>query len=108
MHATAIPQHESTFKSTGVDSNGKHFVLKPSQWTVPGGQEQLEVTSCTLESGDTSFYYPEEVKKDRIALHFTAGFLKGDLATLTQPGNHVSVAFIVARDGSLYNLWDPK
>lgn len=108
MRATAIPQHESDFKTHGVDSYGKQHNLKPFQVTVPGTQETVDMVLCTMESGDESFFYKEETKKERVVIHFTAGFLKGDIGTLTQQGNHVSVPFVLARDGTLYNLWSSK
>lgn len=56
--------------------------------------------------GHSSFYYAQPTTKRRIVLHFTAGFLGGDLGTLTTPNNHVSVSFIVARGGTIYRLFD--
>jgi N-acetyl-anhydromuramyl-L-alanine amidase AmpD len=47
-------------------------------------------------------------EKQRIVLHFTAGYLKGDIDTLTKSENHVSVPFVIARDGTIYNLWPSK
>ena len=41
-------------------------------------------------------------------LHFTAGFLPGDIATLTMPHNHVSVSYVVARNGRVYELFPPE
>lgn len=108
MRATSIPKHESGFGQSGVDASGKRHVLKPFTASVPGTGEELEIVSCTLESGDQSFFYKEEVPKERIVLHFTAGYLKGDIATLTTIGNHVSVPFVIARDGTIYNLWPSR
>jgi N-acetyl-anhydromuramyl-L-alanine amidase AmpD len=60
---------------------------------------------CKPQSGDASYYYNSKPIKDRVVLHFTAGYLKGDIATLTKPNYHVSVPFVVARDGGIYNLF---
>jgi N-acetyl-anhydromuramyl-L-alanine amidase AmpD len=58
------------------------------------------------ENNDDSFYFKEKVPKERIVLHFTAGYLKGDIGTLTTPGNHVSVPYVIGRGGEIYKLWD--
>lgn len=105
MKATAIPSHEESFKTSGVDSSGKSHTLKPFEAAIPNSTETVGMIECTVANGDESFFYKTEHAKERIALHFTAGYLKGDIATLTKPANHVSVPFVVARDGSIYNLW---
>jgi N-acetylmuramoyl-L-alanine amidase len=108
MRASNILKHESGFRQSGVDSNGKTHVLEPFTVTVPGTSEQIAMVSCRMQSGDESFFYKEEFKKQQIVLHFTAGYLKGDIATLTTMGNHVSTPFVIARDGTIYNLWPSK
>jgi N-acetyl-anhydromuramyl-L-alanine amidase AmpD len=108
MRATSIPAHEKGFRNTGKDSSGKQHVLSPFGVTVPGTEEKVAMVRCARENGDDSFYFQEETPKKRIVLHFTAGYLKGDIDTLTKPGNHVSVPFLIARDGTIYNLWPSK
>ena len=56
----------------------------------------------------SNYYYTNEVKKKAIVLHFTAGFLEGDISTLTRKDNHLSVPFVLARNGNIYQLHDPK
>ena len=46
--------------------------------------------------------------KTAIVLHYTAGQLKGDIPTLTTTDYDVCVAFVLARDGTLYRLFDEK
>src|SRR4030095_7329874 len=108
MKATSIPGHEQSFRTTGKDSSGKQHVLTSFEVTVPGTGETVPMVKCTRENGDDSFYYKEEHPKERIAVHFTAGYLKGDIDTLTKQGNHVSVPFVIGRDGTIYNLWPSK
>jgi N-acetylmuramoyl-L-alanine amidase len=108
MKASSIPAHEQNFKTTGKDAVGKQFTLKETFITVPGTTEKLSLTDCIRENKDKSFYYEEVVPKEKIVLHFTAGYLKGDISALTQPGNHVSVPFVMARSGDIYNLWASK
>jgi N-acetyl-anhydromuramyl-L-alanine amidase AmpD len=108
MNFQNIKAYEADFRANGVDSDGKKFVLNPLQVTIPGSGDKFEVVSAKLASGDASYYYQEAVPKRRIVVHFTAGYLKGDLAALTRKNNHVSVPFVVARDGTIYNLFSSK
>jgi len=108
MKATSIPGHEQSFRTTGKDSSGKQHVLEPFEVTIPGTGETVPMVKCIRENGDDSFYFKEELPKKRIVLHYTAGYLKGDIDALTRDGNHVSVPFVIARDGTIYNLWPSK
>ncbi len=54
------------------------------------------------------FYYAEAQPKKRIVLHFTAGNLNGDMNQLTIQDYHVSVPFVIARDGKIYQLFYSK
>lgn len=105
MLARDLPAYEREFAQTGVDSAGKRHDLRPLSVDIPGEDAQLTVMRCKPVSGDTSFYYRENYRKERVVLHFTAGYLKGDIATLTRQNRHVSVPFVIARDGTIYNLW---
>jgi N-acetylmuramoyl-L-alanine amidase len=105
MKATSISKHEASFRQSGVDSSGKKHLLAPFSVTVPSTGERMRLVSCKMQSGDESFFYKETVKKERVVVHHTAGYLKGDIAALTTAGNHVSVPFVIARDGTIYNLW---
>jgi N-acetylmuramoyl-L-alanine amidase len=106
MKATSIPAHEQSFINNGIDNQGKKFNLKINQVRIPGSTETVKIVSCVRENKDESFYVKEKFSKDRIVLHFTAGYLKGDIAKLTEPGNHVSVAYVIGRGGAIYQLWD--
>ena len=108
MRAANLPRYERTFLDSGVDVNGRRHVLEPFVANVPGTMERVPMVEARRENGDASFYYREETPKSRIVLHYTAGYLKGDIATLTTPGYHVSTPFVVARDGTIYNLWPSK
>lgn len=108
MNYKNIAASEADFRSRGVDSDGKKFVLSPFQVQIPGSGDSFEVVSAKRDNGDQSFFYNEVVPKQRIVVHYTAGYLKGDLAALTKPNNHVSTPFVVARDGTIYNLFSSK
>lgn len=108
MKASNIPAYEADFRAKGVDADGKAFALSPFQVKIPGTSESFEVVSAKLKSGDESFFYKEAQPKKRIVVHFTAGYLKGDISALTRKDNHVSTPFVVARDGTIYNLFSSK
>lgn len=105
MKATSIANHEKTFFDTGRDSAGKEFVLTPSSVPIQGSIEMMQYTQCRPKNGDASFYVQEKNKKKQIVLHYTAGYLKGDVAALSKPNYRVSVPFIIARNGTILNMW---
>lgn len=108
MKQTAIAAYETSFFNTGVDSAGKKHLLAAKSLIFPGDSNPLQYTLCTPESGDKSFYLEQEIPKDQIVLHFTMGYVKGDVATLTKTGKTLSVPFIIARNGKIINLWSSK
>ncbi len=105
MKATSIRNHEKRFFDTGLDSFGKKFNLTNMTIPVKGTGEIMEYVKCRRENNDNSFCFEEQVNKTQIVIHFTAGYLKGDVATLTTPSSHVSVPFIIARNGTILNMW---
>ncbi|MEK6375962.1 MAG: hypothetical protein AABO58_25065 [Acidobacteriota bacterium] len=92
MRATKVEAHEKSFFDTGVDSGGKKHILTPFE------AAGVPIIGCKLQNGDTSFYYQEEVPKDRIVVHFTQGYLKGDVDTLTKPNNRARTHFATFTD----------
>ncbi|WP_130734456.1 N-acetylmuramoyl-L-alanine amidase [Flavobacterium sp. J27] len=105
MKASSIPNHEKTFFETGKDSDGKQFVLTKKNIPIKGSNQSMPYLQCRPINGDKSFYYQEKSTKTQIVLHYTAGYLKGDVAALSKPNNRVSTPFIIARDGTILNLW---
>lgn len=105
MKATSIPKHEKSFFDTGRDSAGKEFVLKDMTVPIKGTNEVMPYVNCRPKNGDDSFYYQEHHAKNQIVLHYTAGYLKGDVAALSRHSYHVSVPFIIARNGTILNMW---
>ena len=106
MKASSILDHESSFQSTGLDSFGKKFILKEETFPIKGTTETIKIMDCVRDNGDESFFYKEETAKKKITLHYTMGYLKGDIATLTQ--QLVSVPFVIGRNGQIYNLFASK
>ena len=105
MKVQEIAAHEADFESRGIDSSGKKFQLTRSSIDIPNSTEKMKYTKLTPISGNKSFYYEEAFTKDQIVLHYTLGFLKGDIATLSRYNNHVSVPFVIGRNGTIYNLF---
>jgi len=106
MKASSIPNHENSFQTTGLDSYNKIFILTEGTFPIKGTADTIKIMDCARDNGDKSFYYQEETVKRKIVLHFTMGYLKGDIATLTK--QHVSVPFVVGRNGIIYNLFASK
>ncbi|MGY3792056.1 N-acetylmuramoyl-L-alanine amidase [Aquimarina sp. 433] len=105
MKATSIAKHEKSFFDTGRDTAGKEFILTPSSVSIKGSHEKMPYVQCRTKNGDTSFYVKEKHTKNQIVLHYTAGYLKGDVAALSRPNHRVSVPFIIARNGTILNMW---
>ena len=96
-------KHESSFYTDKKDSAGKKFTFKEETLDSNGKKVEVITISTTTSSG---YYYTTKHTKDLIVLHHTAGQLKGDISALTKKDNHVSVAYVLARDGRIYRLFD--
>ena len=105
MKATSIPNHEASFFKYGKDSFGKQFVLTDMSVPIKGTADEMKYVECRRDNGDETYFYHEQFAKDQIVLHFTAGYLKGDVGVLSQHNWHVSVPFILARNGTILNMW---
>lgn len=97
MRAYKLAEMEANFAKTLTDSYGK-------KWKATAGQ----YGTTLLYGAGTGFFYADPTKKTTILLHSTAGVLHGDIGELTKPNNHVSVHFVVARSGVIYQLFDTK
>ncbi|RYY58695.1 MAG: N-acetylmuramoyl-L-alanine amidase, partial [Chitinophagaceae bacterium] len=104
MRVSSIAGVEASFKSTG---NNNEYLFKKISVPVPGEDLHLEGLLCTPR-GRSGYFYTGVTKKERILLHFTAGHLRSDMATLTRNNYHVSVPFVIARDGTIYQLFSSK
>lgn len=105
MKATSIANHEKTFFETGIDTAKKEFVLTKMTVPIKGTNQVMPYVSCIPKNGDTSFYEHERNTKTQIVLHYTVGYIKGDVAALSKPNERVSTPFIIARNGTILNLW---
>jgi N-acetylmuramoyl-L-alanine amidase len=94
MRYHRLPEIEAGFKKNLV-ANGRRFKVVPGVFSYVSG----------LQAPKAAHFIDKKLKKDKLVLHFTAGVLTGDIFTLTQ--NTVSTAFVLARDGTAYQLFDP-
>lgn len=101
MTPEKIADREYSFALKLIDSAATQFTA--GEKINIGG----DVFITPLTAPHDSYYYKAKTKKTQICLHFTAGVLPGDISALSKPNNHVSVPFVVARDGNIYQLFDP-
>ena len=94
MRYDKIKTIESGFRKDLV-AGGKKFKQVPGIFEYTVG----------LQAPKNTHYLEKKVKKNLIVCHNTCGVLTGDIATLTE--NTVSTAFVLARDGTAYQLFDP-
>lgn len=98
MKPDEIKKHEDEFFST-LTTNKKKFTLK--QTTDIGNNIKI----YSIRPSYSSYYHATQTKKKSICLHFTVGYIKSDISTLTQEDNHVSVSYVVDRSGRIYELF---
>lgn len=112
MFARDLPAFEAAFRADGLDSSGRRHTLTPLAVPIPNENRNLNVVRLKPVDGMETYYTAEAFPKERIVLHFTTGYIRGDVWMLTKPkpdpSTRVSVAFIVARDGNIYNLFDSR
>lgn len=105
MKIEKIAAHEADFDINHVDSNDKYFDYSVRSIPIPGETKMMDYINLKPRSGDESYYFKTNREKRQIVLHYTLGYLKGDIATLTQHDYHVSVPFVIGRNGKIYNLF---
>ncbi len=102
MRYTRLSQIEASILK-GEDAN---YNTEPFSIPVKGEALKLDGVSIRPANNYSDYYYDEKTTKEKIVLHFTVGHLKGDLSALTSPKRgHVSVPFVIARDGTIYQLF---
>jgi N-acetyl-anhydromuramyl-L-alanine amidase AmpD len=73
---------------------------------IPTASYSLKGFVCRRQKeSENTYFYDEKVKKDLIVVHFTVGYLAGDIPALSTPGRHISTSFLLGRDGVLYQLF---
>ncbi len=104
MHFSALAVLEDSLLLTG---NNREYVLRPFNIPVPGEELQLKGCLCT-PAKRSGYYYGVVYPKKRIVLHYTAGQIRSDLSTLTRNDYHVSVPFVIGRNGTIYQLFSSR
>jgi len=100
MRASKITEHENKFASDYVDINGTKFKVSSIE-SITGGD------IIKINPGYSSYFYPAKYTKTKIILHNTVGVLRSDIAALSKKDWHVSVPYVIARNGTIYELFDP-
>jgi N-acetyl-anhydromuramyl-L-alanine amidase AmpD len=101
MNYLEIAIDEKDFRNTLTDSRGKSYTIVDSQNL--NGHEML-----SIRPSYNSYYNDETFTKNKIVIHGTQGDLKQDISSLTKKNIKTSAAFVVARDGTIYELFDPQ
>ncbi|MCK4823592.1 N-acetylmuramoyl-L-alanine amidase, partial [bacterium] len=110
-----IPDYDKDFhKKKKVGAPSRTFTGTPKPLEKHGAK--VSVISLTLSAGQSGYYNSAALhNKDLIVLHHTActhGKVKGDIGELTKhkadAEDRVSVAYVLARDGNIYRLFDDK
>lgn len=91
----ALPGDEVRFRQTLVDAHG-------SQWSEV---KPFYPNAFGIQKQDKSYFYDKEYEKKRIVIHATHGYTSGDVANLSK--RHVSTAYLISRDGTVYELFHP-
>lgn len=97
MLYNSIEAREKQFHEELRDAYGKEFTVGDSFYS----------DAIALRHSNDDWYYKSKSTKKKIVLHFTAGILHGDIGELTR-SRKVSVSYVVARDGTLYELFSPE
>lgn len=107
---TRLSQYAKVFPSaarglSAIQQELNQYDFEASSHLIPKDNRVLNCQHVTRKNRDASYYYHDELVKERIVLHFTAGQIAGDFGALTLKGNKVSTAFLLGRDGTIYKLF---
>lgn len=100
MRFDTLPQIENRFRTEAASA------LRA--FSIPVPNEDLTLNGQLFNPNRSNYFYPTEHKKERIVLHFTAGNVRSDMITLTTQDRHVSVPYVISRDGTIYELFRSK
>lgn len=97
MRYETLSQIEARFRNEAAS------FLTP--FSVPVPNETITLQGLLYKPDRSGYFHAVEHAKERIVLHFTAGNIRSDIQSLTTQNRHVSVAFVIARDGTIYQLF---
>ncbi len=104
MHFKQLNTLEENLQKSG--NNGEYEFKR---FSIPIKNETLALNGIFIKPKNRSKYFFDIAHpKKRIVLHFTAGQLRSDLQALTGHDRHVSVAFVIGRNGIIYQLFSSK
>ncbi|MDX2246903.1 MAG: N-acetylmuramoyl-L-alanine amidase [Bacteroidia bacterium] len=88
----------------------KGFKLDPFSLPVPGENNlTLNAILASRKDGYREFYESEKTPKDKVVIHYTVGHILSDMTTLSPKPptgkTRLSVAYVIARDGTIYQLF---
>lgn len=101
MKAKKIPAQEIKFANGLTDVSGTKF--KITEVEEINGSEIIKVNP-----GYNTYYYSKKYAKTKIVIHNTVGTLRGDMAALTKDNFHVSTPYVIARNGTIYEIFNPE
>ena len=101
MLASKVEKHELGFESSKKDTNGTKYTISTRDI---GGLSVRELDPLGVDD----YFYEGEIEKQGIVLHFTAGYLRGDMGAMIRQGKHVCVPYLSARSGDVFQIFDPK
>lgn len=104
MDLAHVSSMEQNFLNT---ANNGEYNFKKASFPVKNEALQLD-TTLAAPKARSGYFFAAEIPKKRIVIHHTAGALRSDMSALTQNAHHVSVAYVIARDGTIYQLFSPK
>ncbi|MEZ4774649.1 MAG: N-acetylmuramoyl-L-alanine amidase [Bacteroidia bacterium] len=107
MRINSLSELESKFRTPETN---KGFKLDSFSIAVPGESNlMLNATLATRKDGYRDFYESEKCDKDKVVIHYTVGHVLSDVTTLSpRPATgrtRLSVAYVIARDGTIYQLF---
>lgn len=100
MKVTKVNKQETDFTKNYTDTSGTKFTVTSVE-SIDGGE------IVKINPGYNSYFYKHKHTKTKIILHNTVGVLRSDIASLSKPDWHVSVPYVIARNGTIYELFDP-
>lgn len=101
IYPTNMENHEEIFEKTKTDSNNIPYIIKKdNSFTFPLSIIEPEIGS--------DYYYPEKKSKSLIVLHYTTNYFRNGLVQLTEQKCPYSAAYLLGRNGTVYQLYEPE
>ena len=95
---------ERKFKETSGDAQ---YILEDFSIPIPKEEASLCGTKCSPRNGYSGYYYNEQTTKDLIVLHLSFTHTKAVIKALTDESRgHVSASYVLAREGTIYQLFN--